>query len=107
MGHTILHRKQKYKQWATKYYTENKNINNGPQDTTQKTKNINNGPQNNKQKTRKLTMRHKIQGSWSIGSTKDYEIGICCFSAKHAALKRKSKDWLAQNQDNVSECGDI
>ena len=62
MGHKILHRKQKYKQWtteyytenkkykqwttenkkykqwATKYYTENKNINNGPQDTTQKTK---------------------------------------------------------------------
>ena len=24
MGHKILHRKQKYKQWATKYYTENK-----------------------------------------------------------------------------------
>jgi hypothetical protein len=24
MGHRILHRKQKYKQWATKYYTENK-----------------------------------------------------------------------------------
>ena len=23
---------------------------------------------------------------------KDYEIGICCFSAKHAALWRKSKD---------------
>ena len=23
--------------------------------------------------------------------TKDYNIGICCFSAKHAALKRKSK----------------
>ena len=66
MGHKILHRKQKYKQWATKYYTENKkykqcatkyytenkkykqwatkyytenkNINNGPQNTTQKTK---------------------------------------------------------------------
>jgi hypothetical protein len=33
MGHKILHRKQKYKQWATKYYTENKNINNGPQNT--------------------------------------------------------------------------
>jgi hypothetical protein len=29
--------------------------------------------------------------------TKDYEIGICCFSAKHTALRRKSKDWLAQN----------
>ena len=35
--------------------------------------------------------------------TKDYEIGICCFSAKHTAIRRKSKDWLAQNQDNVSE----
>jgi hypothetical protein len=22
-----------------------------------------------------------------LGQTKDYEIGICCFSAKHAALK--------------------
>jgi hypothetical protein len=29
-------------------------------------------------------------------------ICICCFFAKHAALRRKSKDWLAQNQDNVS-----
>ena len=52
MGHRILHRRQKYKQWATKYYTENnkykqwatkyytenKDINNGPQNTTQKTK---------------------------------------------------------------------
>jgi hypothetical protein len=35
------------------------------------------------------------------GQTKDYEIGICFFSAKHAALRRKSKDWLAGNQDNV------
>ena len=37
------------------------------------------------------------------GQTKDYEIGICYFSAKHAALRRKSKDRLAQNQNNVSE----
>ena len=37
------------------------------------------------------------------GQTNDYKIGICCFSAKHGALKRKSKDWLARNQDNVSE----
>ena len=37
------------------------------------------------------------------GQTKDYKIGICCFSTKHAALRRKSKDWLAQNQDDVSE----
>ena len=35
--------------------------------------------------------------------TKDYKIGMCCFSAKHSALRRKSKDWLAQNQNNVSE----
>ena len=26
--------------------------------------------------------------------TKDYEIGISCFSAKQAALNRKKKDWL-------------
>jgi len=26
------------------------------------------------------------------GQTNDYKIGICCFSAKHAALRRKSKD---------------
>jgi len=38
------------------------------------------------------------------GETKDYEIGICCFSAKHAGLRRKSKDWLVRNQDNVWEC---
>jgi hypothetical protein len=28
----------------------------------------------------------------NIGQAKDYTIGICCFSAKHATLKRKSKD---------------
>ena len=41
------------------------------------------------------------------GQTKDYKIGICCFSAKHAALRIKSKDWLAQNKDNVYEWGDM
>ena len=39
--------------------------------------------------------------------TKDYQIGICCFSAKHAALGRKSKDWLARYQNNVSEWGEM
>jgi hypothetical protein len=39
------------------------------------------------------------------GQTKDYKIGICCLSAKHVALRRKNKDWLARNQDNVSEWG--
>jgi hypothetical protein len=41
------------------------------------------------------------------GQIKDYTIGICCFSAKNAALRRKSKDWLAQNQNNVSEWSDM
>ena len=41
------------------------------------------------------------------GQTNDYEICICCISAKHLALRRKSKDWLARNQDNVSDWGDI
>jgi hypothetical protein len=43
---------------------------------------------------------------WS-GQTKDYKIGICCFSTKHTALRRKSKDWLARNQNNVSEWNDM
>ena len=42
-----------------------------------------------------------------LGQTKDYQIGICCFSAKHAALRRNSKDWLAWNQDNVYEWSDM
>jgi hypothetical protein len=37
--------------------------------------------------------------------TQEYKIVICCFSAKNAELRRKSKDWLARNQDNVS--GDV
>jgi hypothetical protein len=36
------------------------------------------------------------------GQTKDCKIGILLL-AKHATLRRKSKDWLARNQDNVSE----
>ena len=33
-----------------------------------------------------------LGGSW-LG--KDYKIGLCCFSTKHASLRRKSKtDWL-------------
>jgi hypothetical protein len=43
---------------------------------------------------------------WSC-QTKDYIIGICCFSAKHASLTRKSKDWLAWNRANVSEWGNM
>ena len=39
--------------------------------------------------------------------TNDNKIGICCFSAKYASLRRKSKDWLARNQNNVSEWSDM
>ena len=41
------------------------------------------------------------------GQIKNYEIGICCFSAKHAALRRKRKDWVARNHNNVSEWSDM
>jgi hypothetical protein len=41
------------------------------------------------------------------GQTKHYKIGIWCFSAKHAALRRKGKECLARNLDNVSEWGDM
>ena len=39
------------------------------------------------------------------GQTKDYKIGICSFTAKCSALRKKSKDWLTWNQDNVFKWG--
>ena len=41
------------------------------------------------------------------GQIKDYKIGVCCFSAKQAALRRKRKDWLAWNQNNGSKWSDM
>ena len=41
------------------------------------------------------------------GQTKDYKIGMCCFSAKHAALRRESKYWLARYQNDVSKWSDM
>ena len=41
------------------------------------------------------------------GQTKDYKIGICWFSDKDTALRKKNKDWVARNQDNVSEWGEM
>ena len=38
--------------------------------------------------------------------TKDFKISICCFSVKHKALRRKSKDFWVRNQNNVSEWSD-
>jgi hypothetical protein len=41
------------------------------------------------------------------GLLMDYEIGICCFAAKRAVLRRKIKNRLARNQNNVSEWSDM
>ena len=41
------------------------------------------------------------------GQTKDYKIGMCCFSAKHVALRRKGNDWLARNQNIMTEWSDM
>jgi len=43
---------------------------------------------------------------WSY-KTKDDNIGMCCFSSKHPALRSESKDWLARNLDNLSEVSNI
>ena len=45
--------------------------------------------------------------SLGLSQSKDYKIGIHCFSAEHTTLRSKSKDWFAQNQDNMSEWSDI
>ena len=39
------------------------------------------------------------------GQPKHYEIGMRCFSAKHAALR--SKNWLARDQNKVFEWADM
>jgi hypothetical protein len=39
------------------------------------------------------------------GKTKDYKIGSLCFSARH--VRRKGKDWLARNYDDVTEWSDM
>ena len=50
-----------------------------------------------------------VDGGFELRSrqTEDDKIGICCFSDEHATLWRKSRDWLARNQNNVSERGDM
>jgi hypothetical protein len=53
-----------------------------------------------------LTLSEVDRGfDFRSGQTKDFEIGMCCFSAKHIVWRRKSKDWFARNQYNVSVCG--
>jgi hypothetical protein len=38
---------------------------------------------------------------------KDYNIGICCYSANNAALWNKGKFCLARNQDDVPKGRDV
>jgi hypothetical protein len=45
--------------------------------------------------------------SYAYSQIKGYAIGICCFAAKHEALKLKSEDWYVRNEDNVSEWCDM
>jgi hypothetical protein len=44
---------------------------------------------------------NRLGSEHRLGQTKDYKIDTCCFSAKHGALIRRNKDWLARNQDNI------
>ena len=51
--------------------------------------------------------RARLHCGRSWVQTKDNTIGICCFSAKHAALRRNIKYWMARNQGNALEWGDM
>jgi hypothetical protein len=51
-----------------------------------------------------LKQKENTEGAIKNGQ---YKIGICCFSVNQTALRRKSKDWLAWNQNNVSLWSDM
>jgi hypothetical protein len=94
-NHTMAkERGQKDKQWCTKHYTENERSSN-----TNGTGGIMVSVLASSAEERGFAPRS--------GQTKDYIIGMCCFSAKHSALRRKSKDCLSRNQNNVSEWSDM
>jgi hypothetical protein len=43
--------------------------------------------------------------SLGLGQTQDYKIGVCCFSAKHAAFRQKSPliDMILLHDKNTME----
>ena len=45
------------------------------------------------------TLRFKYQSS----QTNDLQIDTCHYLARHSALLREGKDWLAQCKDNVTD----
>ena len=55
---------------------------------------------------RKLAKDYKGYGS-AASQTSEYEIGVGCFSNKHATLSRKSKDWSTWNPENVFDWSDM
>ena len=46
-----------------------------------------------------------VDHGFKSGSSQTEDYKICIFASP--ALRRKSKDWLARNQDNVSEWSDM
>jgi hypothetical protein len=52
-------------------------------------------------------VEHANHYTTDLVSMCENQIGICCFSSKHTELTSMSKDWLAQNQDNVPEWRDM
>ena len=44
-----------------------------------------------------------FQFRFRSGQTKDYKIGMCCFSAKCAALRRKRQRLVGSESENVPE----
>ena len=54
-----------------------------------------------------ITLR-VVDHALSPGGVKPKPINLVCFfSAKDTALRRKSKGWLAQNQDNMCKRSDM
>lgn len=55
-----------------------------------------------------LTLSAVYQGFVpQLGQTNNFKIDICYFSAKHAAFRSKSNDYLAHSRDDVSEQSNI
>ena len=55
-----------------------------------------------------LLTRPEYDRSWvRVPFGLDYKIGFVIYFAKHTALRRNSKDWLARNRDNVSELSNM
>ena len=57
-----------------------------------------------------ITVEHNRNMGWSPGRIKSNTIKLVFVVSplyKSTALRRKSKDWLARNQNNVSEWSDM